>query len=105
MDLAAKFHMINTIKTVSISTLDIDKPHDILRAEKIITKFGPTVSLLIAQSPTQTVKVFLPKRYSTLFTEEDINNINVQENPLFHLVFKGTCSTGAHMIEVHRKTY
>jgi len=112
MDIAAKFQQTNLSKTVSITSLDIDTPYNILRAEKTVTKFGPTVILTLTQSQTAaaaaaaaiTEKVFLPKRYSTLFTDDDVAAINIQEKPTYHLLYKGTVKNAA-VLEIHRSSH
>jgi len=101
MDLQAKFHMTNVSSSVAISSLEIGRAYGIVHAERTVTKYGPTINLALAESQTSTIKVFLPKRYSSLFTDEDIVRINTRQKPALDLVFRGTCTTtGAHIVDV-----
>jgi len=46
------------------------------RADKVHTKFGEAVQLTLQDSPLTCVKVFLPRRYGVVFSEDDIRSIN-----------------------------
>jgi hypothetical protein len=70
--------------------LEINIKYPIFEAQSVVTKYGPTVLLSIKDKPYNTIKVFIPKRYSTIFSEADTNSINAQ-NVLLHLVYKGMC--------------
>jgi hypothetical protein len=71
MDLSAKFKMTSSCRTVGVSSLKMDIPYPIERAEK--SKLVMARLLLTLKESTQTfVKVFLPKRYGDLFTDADI---------------------------------
>jgi hypothetical protein len=91
MDLTKKFEEAVAYQSVRISSLDIDRRYEIRSAEKVTTKFGPSVALDIKESPFNIVRVFLPKRYTNCFSEDDILDINNQRVKL-NLVYKGTCS-------------
>ena len=91
MDLTEKFEDAVAYQAVRISSLDVDRRYEIRSAEKVTTKFGPSVALQIKESPFNIVKGFLPKRYSNCFSEDDIADINNQRVKLY-LVYKGTCS-------------
>ena len=90
MDLKTKFNTVNACRTVGIRTLELNRPYAIVRAEHATTKFGATIVVYLTWSPTETVKVFLPRRYATLFTDVDIGNIN-EGVTLLCLVYNGTC--------------
>jgi hypothetical protein len=70
--------------------LEINRKYPIVGAQRVVTKYGPTVLLCIKDRPYNTIQVFIPKRYNTVFIEEDINSIN-EQNVLLHLVYKGMC--------------
>jgi len=42
----------------------------------VTTKFGPTILLSIKGLPYNTAKVFIPKRYSSILSDEDTESIN-----------------------------
>jgi hypothetical protein len=89
MDLTAKFKMTSTCHTVGISSLKMDNPFSIKRAEKIQTRYVETILLTLQESQQTFVKVFLPKRYGDLFTETDIKSIN-QRSVIHTLRYRGT---------------
>ena len=89
--LLKKFEEAVAYQAVRVSSLDVDRRYEIRSAEKVITKFGPSVALEMKESPVNIVKVFVPKRYSDCFSEDDIAHINNQRVKLY-LVHKGTCS-------------
>jgi hypothetical protein len=68
--------------------MKIDRKYQIVQAENIVTKNGPTVLLSIKDAPYNIVKFFMPKRYSTVFFYEGIESINSQR-VILHLVYKG----------------
>jgi hypothetical protein len=100
MDLAAKFKMTSSCQTVRIPSLKMDSLYPIERAEKFQTRYGKTVLLTLQESPTAFVKVFLPKRYGELFTEDDIKSIN-ERSVILALRYRDTCSTSnSYILEI-----
>jgi hypothetical protein len=75
MDLQRKFAATSTSKTISINSLVEKAGYEILFAERVATRFGPSVLLTLLLDPPHTAKVFLPKRYGILFTDDDIHEI------------------------------
>ena len=78
MDLAKKFEDATasaSCTSVNISSLILNRPYPIVRAKRI-TKFGSTVLLSIRDSDEQLVQIFLPKRYASVVSDEDIAKIN-----------------------------
>ena len=74
--------------TVSVSELDVNRKYRILRAKRLITRFGPTVILSVKDEGAAPVQIFLPRRYSDVFTDMDIEQVN--SNAVFlHLISKG----------------
>jgi len=67
MDLAKKFEDATSCHSVNINFLDTDKMYPIVRAKRITSKFGPTILLIIQNSESTTVQIFLTKRYSAFF--------------------------------------
>jgi hypothetical protein len=72
--------------------MDIDRKNPIVQADRITTKFGPTTLLSIRDKPFNVLKVFMPRRYSTAFSDEIIQEINTQVVKL-NLVYKGLCKS------------
>ena len=78
----------------------MDRKYPIVRARRVNTRFGETVLLTIGNSPEQLVKVYLPNRYSVLFTDDDMECTNSKCVQL-HLVYKGTCqNTKSHKLGI-----
>lgn len=75
MELAKKFEEATSCQSVNISSLEMDKKYPIVRAQRISSKFGPTVSLTIRDSESTTIQTFLPKRHSPVVSDDDIDKI------------------------------
>ena len=88
MSLAQKFVEASTCHTVKIGSLDTEKPYQITHAQRLGTRFGPTVILSIRESEFGLKKVFLPRRYSDVITDEDIERFNQGK---LYLIYKGVC--------------
>jgi hypothetical protein len=97
MDLVTKFQAANACRYVNISSLETGRQYPIVFAERATTRFGSTVLMVIQDSPTSTVRVFLARRYATVVSSEDIAQINTKGVNL-NLVFKGTCVTTSSYI-------
>jgi hypothetical protein len=69
----------------------MDIPHPIERAENIQTCYGETILLTLKESTQTFVKVFIPKRYGELFTDDDIKTIN-EKIVIRALRYRGTIS-------------
>jgi len=74
MDLTKKFQEATSSYAVNIRSLELGRQYSIIHAERVITKFGPTV--LRSISSHNIVKVYMPKHYSAVFSDEDIESIN-----------------------------
>ena len=92
MDLTQKFDGVACETIISVTELDLNPKHRILRAKRLTTRFGPTVVLTIRGEGAAPAQIFLPRRYSDVITDTDIEQIN--SNAVFlHLVYKGVFST------------
>jgi hypothetical protein len=78
MALSQKLLNVVSASTVSVSSLYIEHRYRVLRAEHVETKFGPTIRLDIREQDDNIVSLFLPIRYSEVFTDEDVAAINEQ---------------------------
>jgi hypothetical protein len=90
MDLKKRFQAATSCSSVKIGDLEVERKYPIIRAERVETKFGQSVLLTILDSPMKSIKVFLPKSYSAVMTDVDIDDINSKRVSL-HLIYKGTC--------------
>lgn len=88
MDLSEKFQMVVTGNVVRIRTIEQDKRYAVAFAQKLHTQYGLSVLLTIRVDSLTNVKVFLPRRYSDVFRDEDIEGIN-NKTITAHLIYKG----------------
>jgi hypothetical protein len=91
MYLARKFLEASACITVKIESLDYEKPYPIQHAQRVGTRFWPTVLLSICDSEFTLKKVFLPRSYSEVVTDEDIDRINSGRAKLY-LIYSGVCA-------------
>ena len=83
-----RYVLLGTV--VRISSLDIGERYPILHVERLETKYGTSVRLTIRESTDNIIKVFLSRRYSMVFSEDDITAI-IDKTLLYHLTYKGKC--------------
>jgi hypothetical protein len=88
MSLAQKCVESSTCPTVNIGSLDAEKPYPITHAQGVGTRFGTTVLTSIRESEFALWKEFLPRRYSEVITDEDIERFN--EGKL-NLIYNDVC--------------
>jgi hypothetical protein len=62
MNLVAKFHVTTAYTTVPIGSVEIGRPYNIVRTERVESQYGPSVALTLDETEQSIVKVFLPKR-------------------------------------------
>jgi hypothetical protein len=87
MSLAKKFLEASACHTVKIESLDTEKPYPITHAQRVGTRFGPTIPS-IRESEFALKKAFLPGRYSEVVTDEDIDHFNKAK---LYLIYRGVC--------------
>jgi hypothetical protein len=63
--------------SVSLGSLESDRAYPIVHAERINTRYVQSVLVAIMDSPSGSVKVFLPRRYGVLL-------FDVTWKPLMH---------------------
>jgi len=69
--------MVTSCQQTKITSLKIDTPYPIERAERVQTKYGEAILLTLrAESQHTFDKVFLPRRYGSLFSDDDLSAIN-----------------------------
>ena len=76
MCLVHSFNSIATQTTINISDLTPHIQYKILKANKLKTKYGDSVTLCLEIYYKTIAWVLVPKRYISIFTETEINNIN-----------------------------
>jgi hypothetical protein len=107
MDLDKKFEEVTAASqpTIKIDTLTVGCRYSITSAERVRTRYGPTVLLgILCNSECIQGKVYLPRRYSQTIKDSDIDDINLVRVRLF-LIYRGICTvTKAIMLEVEKDT-
>jgi len=58
-------------ETVSVSRLDIGKKYKVEKVKRVVTKYGEKILV-----DTEEFNIWLPDRFSTLLSDEDIGKIN-----------------------------
>ena len=83
MELDRKFENATSYRSVSVGSLEPDQQYPIVHAERINTRYCQSVLLAILDSPTTSVKVFLPRRYGDVVSDEDLQFINSKRVALY----------------------
>jgi len=93
--------MISACEQIKIGALKQNVLYAIERAERVQTKYGETVlATLRAESPQTFLKVFLPRRYGVLFSDEELQRINEKTLSL-SLKYLGTnTTTNSYILEI-----
>jgi hypothetical protein len=100
MDLSETFRMTSACQNIRITSLKTDNLYPIERAEKVQTIYGEAVLLTLKESSQVYVKLFLPRPYGALFSEDDLKSIN-DETVSLALRYRGTCSTSnSYILEI-----
>jgi hypothetical protein len=89
MDLRHKFEEADISDVIQASEMDIGRRYPICNARRVETRYGPSVLLTIDGFRERPVSLFLPKRYSAVFSDDDICRIHSKRS-LFHIVYNGT---------------
>jgi hypothetical protein len=102
MDLTLRFQQVTSCSTIEIAQLQTDRPYPITFVERVGTKYGPSILMSLLDSPTRIIKVFLPRRYYSVFTDDDINQINSKQVK-YGLIYKGQCvNTHSHKLAIEK---
>jgi hypothetical protein len=76
------------VSLCQVGSLHADHQYPIVHAERVNTRYVYSVLLAILDSPTTSVKLFLPKRYCDVVSDEDIEYID-SKRLLLYLICKG----------------
>ena len=63
MEFDRKFEIATSCLSVSLGSLEPDRTYPIVHAERVTTRYVQSVLVAIMDSPSSSVKVFLPRRY------------------------------------------
>jgi hypothetical protein len=76
MSLTDKFRDAIVTSIVSITTLHKDAPYPVVGVRRTITKYGIRLVMALNEVDRGNVEVFLPKRYSDLVEDSDMEATN-----------------------------
>ena len=103
MELDRNFQMASACRSLTIGSLRPDQQYPVVHAERVNTRYGPSVLLAILENSTFSMKFFLPKRYCEVVSDEDTEVIN-SGRVLLYLVYKGTCpKSNSCVLELQRQ--
>ena len=102
MALSQRFSDV-TCDVVHVNSLKVKQSYPIVKAERVKTRYGETVSLSIKDPQNLSVKdlkptlmkVFLPKRYAAVITDADISSIN-DDQIHWNLIYRGCVRRHIH---------
>ena len=89
MELSRKIQELDSCYSMKLSSLQVDRKYPTTHAERIGTRFGPAVVLAIRDEPDRILKVFMPRRFYSAFTDQDIEDINLSR--VYGSMFKHQC--------------
>ena len=102
MDLSRKIQELDSCYNMKLNSLQVDRKYPITFAERIPTRFGPAIVLAIRDTQDRILKVFMPRRFFSAFTNDDIDDINSGKVKL-NLVYKGQCvNTRAFKVTIEK---
>ena len=100
MDLKHRFVEADVCDVIKVSEMQDGRKYPITRARRMDTKYGESVLLTILGDDGNSVRVFLPKRYTAAITDDDIDLINSKRVALC-IIYNGTCEkTKAYKLEI-----
>ena len=103
MELDRNFKIATSFRSVELGSLEHDQQYPIVHAERINTRSGQSVQLTILDSPSTSVKAFLPKRYGDVVSDEALQFINSKRVTIY-LIYKENCpKSNSYILEMKRK--
>jgi hypothetical protein len=75
---------------MKLSPLQVDRKYPIIHAERVATQFGSAIVIAIRDTPYRILKVFMPRRFYSAFSDEDLEEMNSAKVAL-NLVYKIQC--------------
>ena len=93
MDLTVRFAKAASGNIAPVNTLKVGRRYLVTYAQRQNTQYGPAILVTLRIDPTNDVRVFLPKRFTNVFRDSDIELIN-NSTRAYHLVYHGRYSDG-----------
>jgi hypothetical protein len=100
MSLRESFAETSCNQAKNIGSLEKETPYSVLGTERMQTRYRVSVLLTIRESSGKIMSIFLPKRFTLVFSDADIksnNDMAIKVNLIYH----GTCDqTSAYMLSL-----
>jgi hypothetical protein len=80
----------------------VNSDYSVINASKVNTKFGLSILLTLRKGSEQALKIYLPRRFNSAFTDEDINCINNGQLTLI-FTFNGITEKKAYDVNLRTK--
>ena len=93
MDLTVRFAKVASGNIASLDALTVGRRYLITHAQRQVTQYRPSVLVILRIVPTNDVRVFLPKLFTDVFLDSDIELINTGTRT-YHLVSHGLYPNG-----------
>ena len=90
--LTARFAKVASGNIASLDTLIVGR-YLVTHVQRQETQYGPAILVTLRIDPTNDVRVFLPKRFTAIFLDCDIELINTGTHT-YHLVYHGRYPNG-----------
>jgi len=105
MELDRKFEIATSCRSVSLGSLEPDRAYPIVHAKRVTTRYGQSVLVAIMDSTSSSMKVFLPRRYGDVVSDEDLEAIKTStQRVALLLIYKGTCPrSNSYILELKRQ--
>jgi hypothetical protein len=91
MELIQRFKAVTATRFISISALQQENSYRFIKATRVQTRYGESVTLTLDGSDDNMYNIFIPKRNVNVFTDSDLQNINEGQTSIL-LVYKGKCN-------------
>ena len=91
--LTARFAKVASGNIASLDTLIVGQRYLVTHVQRQETQYGPSILVTLRIDPTDDVRVFLPKRFTAVFLDSDIELINTGTRT-YHLVYHGRYPNG-----------
>jgi hypothetical protein len=87
MDLEQRFEMVGCEHAISIAELKMNTPYSIVKVVRSNSRFGQVILITIRDDSNRLSRVFLPRRYLSVFTDNDI--LKTDGETKFQIIYHG----------------
>jgi hypothetical protein len=102
MDVVERFHQIRNTKIVAVNKLELCADYSVTAMSRVSTQYGQSILLTLQKGSEQQIRVYLPRRYVPVFTDNDILAVNNGEKSLT-FSFLGVTEKNAYNVVLNNK--